>query len=450
MIITCIYRLGEIACSTFCDEIDILLQKLFEKCDILLVIGDFNIWAENRRDNNVKNVKHIMKSFGLSQLVHEPTHILGHTLDLVFVNKYQLTAECSVMTELLDFTSDHYPVCFQIPYPFTSTEKKHVNMRNICNINMDLLKDDLLNSLNEVNYSVAFDELFLNFTNATKSVIDRHAPIISKVVNSNIKPAWMDAEYKHNRSRRRKLERIWKREKTHESRQTYIDQRKICADMAISKKHIYYRQLIKESSNNQRALFKIVNNMLDIGKNTRILPSYTNSFQLANEFNTYFVEKVNRIRASIPIYDNTSCAYVPFTGEKFTDFAEVDDDSILKIIKQHGIKTSPLDPIPLPILKRFIDEIIPYYTIIINRSLRDGSAEGFKISVVDPLLKNAQLDTEHNKSYRPVANLLFFSKLIERLVQNQLNDICSDMHCIKRHNLAIKSSIAPKLCFWGW
>ena len=47
--------------------------------------------------------------------------------------------------------------------------------------------------------------------------------------------------------------------------------------------------------------------------------------------------------------------------------------------------------------------------------------DGVKLSVIDPLLKKADLDAETRKHYRPVNNLVFFSKLTERVIMKRLN-----------------------------
>ncbi len=48
--------------------------------------------------------------------------------------------------------------------------------------------------------------------------------------------------------------------------------------------------------------------------------------------------------------------------------------------------------------------------------------EGVKSSVIDPLIKKAGLYIENKKNYRPVNNLVFFSKLIERIVGSRLDE----------------------------
>ena len=154
----------------------------------------------------------------------------------------------------------------------------------------------------------------------------------------------------------------------------------------------------------------------------RNLPKFTNAEYLANGFNSFFITKVINLRNSIPIVTNNpfSNSSKLFTGTRFTEFEQVTEDDILEIFKTNSIKTSPLDPIPASLLKQISSELVPYNTKIVNCSLREGSLEGLKNSIVDPLLKNEKLDSESMKNYRPVANLAFISKLTERVVLKQL------------------------------
>ena len=65
--------------------------------------------------------------------------------------------------------------------------------------------------------------------------------------------------------------------------------------------------------------------------------------------------------------------------------------------------------------------MLPVYADLINKSLSEGSMDGVKSSVIDPLLKKAGLDCDTKKNYRPVNNLMFFSKLIERVVKKRMD-----------------------------
>ena len=92
------------------------------------------------------------------------------------------------------------------------------------------------------------------------------------------------------------------------------------------------------------------------------------------------------------------------------------------IIKDWGIKTCSLDPLPNPIFKDIIEDLLPYLCDLVNKSLATGSVEGVKDCIIIPLLKKAGLDPETLKNYRPVTNELFVSKLTEKVVDTRIFD----------------------------
>ena len=49
--------------------------------------------------------------------------------------------------------------------------------------------------------------------------------------------------------------------------------------------------------------------------------------------------------------------------------------------------------------------------------------DGIKEAVVKPILKNQKLNPNSISNYRPITNLPFVSKLIERIVLKQLNSL---------------------------
>ena len=64
---------------------------------------------------------------------------------------------------------------------------------------------------------------------------------------------------------------------------------------------------------------------------------------------------------------------------------------------------------------------MPHITSIFNNSLVDGIFPlDFKNSLVIPLLKKPSLDVNVLKNYRPVSNLSFISKVLEKIVFKQI------------------------------
>ncbi|KAJ8050421.1 hypothetical protein HOLleu_03625 [Holothuria leucospilota] len=84
-------------------------------------------------------------------------------------------------------------------------------------------------------------------------------------------------------------------------------------------------------------------------------------------------------------------------------------------------KSCELDPIPTSLIKHCIKDIVPFLTCVINKSLGSGVfPTDLKLAYIRPLLKKPSLDKEDFKNFRPVANLPFLGKLIERIVSPRL------------------------------
>ena len=91
-------------------------------------------------------------------------------------------------------------------------------------------------------------------------------------------------------------------------------------------------------------------------------------------------------------------------------------------------KSCSLDPIPTDIIKRHIATLVPVITRLVNAFLAKGVVpKSFKRALVTPLLKKSTLDPQVHKNYRPVSNLPFISKVLERVVLRRLLDYLSDI-----------------------
>ena len=100
------------------------------------------------------------------------------------------------------------------------------------------------------------------------------------------------------------------------------------------------------------------------------------------------------------------------------NFQQVTLDMVRKFAVKTLTKSCDLDPLPASVLKVCFPIILPTLTSIINMSLKNG--------VMPCSLKVAVLMQLQN--FRPVSNLIFVSKLIEKAVAFQLND-----HILKHH-----------------
>ena len=105
----------------------------------------------------------------------------------------------------------------------------------------------------------------------------------------------------------------------------------------------------------------------------------------------------------------------------FSTFSPVTEDQVTKIITNSPSKSCSLDPWTIFLVLDYLDILITPITSIINASLEQGKCPNFfKQAHVTPILKKSSLDKEVFKNYRPISNLNFISKILERVVAVQL------------------------------
>ncbi len=117
--------------------------------------------------------------------------------------------------------------------------------------------------------------------------------------------------------------------------------------------------------------------------------------------------------------------------EQFHSYSTIGEEELYKLVKSAKPTTCMLDPIPSKLLKEVLPEVIDPLLAIINLSL-GYVPKTFKLAVIKPLIKKPQLDPKDLVNYRPISNLPFLSKILEKVVSSQLysfiekNYICED------------------------
>ena len=105
-----------------------------------------------------------------------------------------------------------------------------------------------------------------------------------------------------------------------------------------------------------------------------------------------------------------------------SSFRPITVEKVTKHIREYPSKSCESDPIPTVLIKDCLDIIALFITAVVSESITKGVfPDDLKEALVKPLLKKANLDLV-GKKYRPVPNLAFAGKLIERVVVDQLTD----------------------------
>ena len=75
--------LHPVPASVFFDEFSQFLENVVMCPKVLVISGDFNLHLDDLRDNDTKKFMDLLETSSLLQHVSGPTHLSGHTLDLI-------------------------------------------------------------------------------------------------------------------------------------------------------------------------------------------------------------------------------------------------------------------------------------------------------------------------------------------------------------------------------
>ena len=170
-----------------------------------------------------------------------------------------------------------------------------------------------------------------------------------------------------------------------------------------------------------------------LGKSkTTPLPSDKSASELCSLFGDFFVEKISKIRNSIPTESNDDNPEVPECSSTMAFFETVTVEEITKLVTSMTNKSCELDPMPTSFVKEAIGTLAPIITGIVNGSLTSCVFPScYKEALGTPLLKNQSLDCNRLQNCRPVSNLALISKTIEKVVSAQLNNYLKDNNLLE-------------------
>ena len=146
-----------------------------------------------------------------------------------------------------------------------------------------------------------------------------------------------------------------------------------------------------------------------------------NSEELTAEaFSNASAEKLAGVRSSTasaapPVFDTPPCT------SSFDQFEIIDPSTIRRLISNAAAKSCELDPVPSWVIQKFVEELSPFVAALFNALMSSGSfPTSQKTASITPILKKATLDPYDLSNYRPISNLTFLSKLLERAAYERI------------------------------
>ncbi len=133
-----------------------------------------------------------------------------------------------------------------------------------------------------------------------------------------------------------------------------------------------------------------------------------------------FTENIRKIRIDMETTRQSQDTVTDDTMQTesvFSAFRNLSETDVAKLIKESATKSCILDPIPTWILRQWLNVLLPVITQIINLTLSTSvTPNNLKHTILIPLLKKSLLDPEILNHFRPIFNLAYISKLVEKVL----------------------------------
>ena len=429
--------------SNYLEYVSQGIDKFSCSYDNMLLIGDFN------SEICEKDMNQFCDLYNLKSLIKEPTCFKNRNnptcIDLMLTNrekKFQnsSTIECG----LSDF---HKMTITVLKTTFHKLPPTLINYRNYSKFNDEHFRLELSNELfdncdlNNITYE-KFIEIFLN-------VLNKHAPLKTKLVRANNVP-FMNKHLRKHIMTRSRFKNRFNKDPSAENEIAYKKQRNLCVNLSRKAKREYYSTLNPSIIADNRKFWSAIKplfsdkvklrNKITLIDNENIT---SDDKEVAEKLNSFFIDAVSNLNIqgfdTSEFIDNKLCSQIINIKDKFKNHP-----SILKIREninispnnkfsfdtmnifdvEHKInnlheKTTSIGDIPAKVLKKCCHVVSPYITEIYKASTQNkGFPNPLKEAIVTPVHKKGERSLQNN--YRPVSILPTISKIFEKDMYEQI------------------------------
>ena len=387
----------------------------------LLLVGDFNVHVDDASCHEAGTFLDCLSACNLTQHVTVATHRLGHTLDLI-ISRSNETGVGDVSIDDLGI-SDHLAVTCDFRFQRPPALRKRILRRYFKLIDTTLISQDLRDAVEAPPPASDAASTVAYYNDSLTAILDKHTPVKEQTVTTRPNTAWYTDDLRRAKQERKALERRWRKSGLEVDRQMYCAKRLQVNTMLRAAKHDHYSKMVEDNNHNSKALFKVIDKLLHRDRQSP-LPACDSPEQLATNFSAFFSTRIETIRSSLgKTVDSQSTSDDTGLVEcSLSHFRPATEKEVHKLLMSSPCKSCELDPFPTWLLKKCAVLVVPLLTHLINASLSEGYVDdSMKTAHVRPLLKKSGLDANILKNYRPVSNLPFVSKLLERVVAGRLS-----------------------------
>ena len=323
-----------------------------------------------------------MEALGLVQHIHQQTHQLGNTLDLVYTESLQPIRIYHAFTS--SYISDHRLVGIELQMKkqlvsIESSKTRSYKDFNPSDFNTSFNNDNILEQ-------DSFEQAVVELEKELTRTLDELAPLQDRGKKKQPSRPWYNATLKEQRRIVRTRERIYNRDRQPHHWKAFTRERNRYTRMLEFQKRHYLVTKVEEATTDSKQLFQLVGSLLGC-KEDNPLPEATRDSALAEDFASFFHDKINNIRSRFnniqPYKPNEKCN-IPL----LTKFTPISARQLEKTITIFPSKTCTLDIMPTVRLKEVLGTILPSLAHIVNKSLDQGAFyTNWNEALVKPLVK---------------------------------------------------------------
>ena len=433
-----------------------LLDNFIEMLDLFgekgntIYLGDYNLpdldWItdpkkpcvktnSSRLSMHQKALDSILES-DLKQLIHEPTHRLGNTLDLVMVHK-SLLDDLNIDCDVLPRISDHHVLLIDVYVQVFSNvvlrNKRQLTRRNFNKANYT----DIENIYAELNTKISnmqnVEDIWNDFNHATTQALES----VPKRLPQPTGQPWIT---RHMVRLTRKRARLYNRNKSFPSikHEEELEELEKLIEKELKKaKTDYFKSHLtaRMEEGDSKPLYSYIRRHSG-RSNTITSLQNTNTTEIPNALADHFAAVYNKTDLAIP--DLPTKEYVQMNSFKLSKTGLI---SLLNKIDQR--KAEGPDDIPGKALKEFsinVPSFVDCVLTLLNRSLQTGKCPSvWKRAIVSPIFKGGDRSCVNN--YRPISLTCILCKTLEHIICSKMWDHIDDYGIISQNQHGFRKSV---------
>ena len=427
------------------------IEKTFQNVNVMknsfYAFGDFN---EDLLIENNKLTK-IINRLCLTQLVQQETRITnksGTLIDLAITNAPNSVLDIDVSPSV----ADHHEIKCTInllkekfkPIEITCRNMRLYSPENFVTALSSNFPDfHRIYNTDDVNKQVAI------FTTGVDQALDQCAPM--RTITMKRQPVkWFSEEMRRNGQLLEQQRRTWKNNPQNMAeRKKYQrmkkDHKKEIADARRNSIHADLR----ESRGNPKRTWDIMRNTVQYKKPHESTNNIEDPLATATNFNAFFAQVGQKVYTEVSGGStNVSPISCDTQNECSQEMLWKPKPAALKDVRQiifsmKNTKATGHDNLSLKFIKDGFFVIGPLLLCIINTSIATNTfPDTWKHSIIKPLLKSG--DEQLPSNYRPISLLPVCSKILEKVIANQLSKFLESRNVFHKNQYAYRSGLGTQ------